>query len=290
MSIPIALVDAFTSKPFAGNPAAVCLLEQAMPDDWMQSVAMEMNQAETAFLIKEEDQYRLRWFTPAVEVDLCGHATLASAKYLYTEGLADPKLPIFFETRSGRLSATPVNKDGKDLISLDFPAIPTSPTQGSSLIRDALGADPVAVYRGKFDYLVELKSDEAVRALQPDLLQVRKFKARGIVVTARSAQPGYDYITRCFFPQSGIDEDPVTGSAHCMLAPFWAERLGKTKMTGYQASSRGGYVGVELVNDRVLLIGDAAIVLKGQLLTSACSLLITPRETTARRLGSKCIT
>jgi PhzF family phenazine biosynthesis protein len=266
MTIPIALVDAFTSKPFAGNPAGVCMLEHAMTDEWMQHVAAEMNQAETAFLIKEDDHYRLRWFTPAVEVDLCGHATLASAKYLYSEGLADPSTPIQFETRSGRLTASPLKQNGEDLISLDFPAIPSSPIQGSSILGDALGADPVAVFRGRFDYLVELRSDDVVRALKPDLHELKKLEARGIVVTAQSSRDGYDFISRGFFPQSGIDEDPVTGSAHCMLAPFWSERLGKTKMTGYQASSRGGYVGVELVSDRVILIGDAVIVLKGQLL------------------------
>ncbi len=262
MSIPIALVDAFTDKPFAGNPAAVCLLEHTMPDDWMQSVAMEMNQAETAFLVREDDHYRLRWFTPTVEVDLCGHATLASAKYLYDAGLVDPNTPILFETRSGTLSATPEN----GMISLDFPSIPSSPVQGSTVIGDALGADPVEVRRGRFDYLVELTSDAAVRTLEPDLSKLKQIEARGIVVTARADEgSNYDYVCRGFFPQSGIDEDPVTGSAHCMLAPFWAERLGKSKMMGYQASSRGGFVGVELIDDRVKLIGQAIIVLRGEL-------------------------
>jgi PhzF family phenazine biosynthesis protein len=259
----MALVDAFTDKAFSGNPAGVCLLEREMPEEWMQNVAAEMNQAETAFLIKEADHYRLRWFTPAVEVDLCGHATLASAKYLYEMGLSDTSTPISFETRSGRLTATP---NSKDLISLDFPSIPSSPIQSLSALGDALGADPLLVHRGRFDYLVELKYDAAVRDLQPDLYKLKQFEARGIVVTAQAA-PGsnYDFISRGFFPQSGIDEDPVTGSAHCMLAPFWAERLSKTKMTGYQASKRGGYVRVELVGDRVKLIGQAVIVMEGEL-------------------------
>jgi PhzF family phenazine biosynthesis protein len=261
MSIPIALVDAFTDKPFSGNPAGICMLEQAMPDDWMQNLAMEMNQAETAFLVHEGDRYRLRWFTPTVEVDLCGHATLAAAKYLYAGGLADKSQPILFETRSGTLSASPE----QGMIALDFPAIPSSPIQGSSLLGDALAADPVAVHRGRFDYLVELRSDEAVRAVTPDLHKLKQIEARGVVVTAKGERDGYDFISRGFFPQSGIDEDPVTGSAHCMLAPYWSERLGKTKMTGYQASKRGGYVGVELIGDRVKLIGDAFIVFKGTL-------------------------
>jgi PhzF family phenazine biosynthesis protein len=266
MSLPIALVDAFTSSAFSGNPAGVCLLEREMPDDWMQNLAAEMNQAETAFLLREGDHYRLRWMTPTVEVDLCGHATIASARYLYSEGLADPTSPIFFETRSGRLSASPVTQNGKDLISLDFPAISTSPIQALTTLSDALGADPVSVHRGRFDYLVELRSDAAVRSLTPDMHKLKQIEARGIVVTAQAASGSdHDYVCRGFFPQSGIDEDPVTGSAHCMLAPFWSERLGKMTMTGYQASKRGGYVQVVLRGDRVDLIGDAVIVLKGEL-------------------------
>lgn len=266
MSLPIALVDAFTSKAFAGNPAGVCMLERAMPDEWMQHVASEMNQAETAFLLREDGHYRLRWMTPTVEVDLCGHATIASARYLYNEGIEDPTKPIAFETRSGRLTASPIIQNGKQLIALDFPAIPTSPIQALTSLGDALGADPVSVHRGRFDYLVEMRSDEVVRALQPDFHLLKQIEARGIVVTAPAASGSdYDFVSRGFFPQSGIDEDPVTGSAHCMLAPFWGERLGKTEMTGYQASKRGGYVKLVHRGDRVDLIGDAVIVLKGEL-------------------------
>lgn len=275
MSIPIALVDAFTDRAFAGNPAAVCLLSREMPDEWMQSVAAEMNQSETAFLVRQGDHYRLRWLTPTVEVDLCGHATLASARYLYDTGLADASSPIYFETRSGRLTATPMRLGQAEHISLDFPAIPSSPVQQTSALGDALGADPLLVQRGRFDYLVELKSEEAVRSLTPDFHKLKQIEARGIVVTAqadpeqatsnRKPTTAYDFISRGFFPQSGIDEDPVTGSAHCMLAPFWSERLGKREMTGYQASRRGGSVRVELVRDRVHLVGQAVIVLEGQL-------------------------
>ena len=268
MSIPIAIVDAFSDKPFTGNPAAICLLDQQMPDDWMQSVAAEMNLSETAFLVREGGTWRLRWMTPTVEVDLCGHATLASAKYLYAEGIADKTHAIHFDTRSGRLSTELISYNGKEMIAMDLPAIECKPIDLDPALAKALGVQPVRSFRGRFDYLVEFASEEAVRSLTPDLNLLKQFDARGVIVTAQSVAPQeYDYVCRGFFPRSGIDEDPVTGSAHCMLAPFWAKRSGKTNMTGYQASKRGGHVGIELHGDRVKLIGDARIVMKGALQT-----------------------
>lgn len=229
----------------------------------MQSVAAEMNLSETAFLLVEDHHYRLRWMTPTVEVDLCGHATLASAKYLFDKGLASTSKPIVFETRSGKLTAT--WKSGK--ISLDFPAIESAPMDPELRLQDALGIVPLRYFRGRFDLLIELASEDQVRGLKPDFRMLKQIPARGIVVTAQADEESeYDYICRGFFPQSGIDEDPVTGSAHCMLAPFWSERLGKNDLLGCQASSRGGLVRVVQLGDRVELIGDAVIVLHGELL------------------------
>lgn len=267
MSLPIALVDAFTHTAFAGNPAGVCVLEREIPDDLMQRIANEMNQSETAFLINRGDYYSLRWFTPAVEVDLCGHATIASAHYLYTEQLADPTQTLVFETRSGRLTAAPVTHEGQAFIALDFPADPVEKTTTTLDLKKVLGAEPLGVYRGRFDYLVELESEDVVRNLKPDLLAITTLKARGIVVTSQANKGSeLDFVSRGFFPQSGINEDSVTGSAHCMLAPFWGDRLGKTQMLGYQASARGGYVRMEVRGDRVHLLGNAVVMMKGTLL------------------------
>jgi predicted PhzF superfamily epimerase YddE/YHI9 len=256
-------VDAFTDRPFAGNPAAVCVLGAPREDAWLQLVAREMNLSETAFLVPEGDAFRLRWFTPAVEVDLCGHATLASAHVLWEEGVLGPDAPARFETRSGRLVAT---RDGA-WIELDFPALPVlEPLAELTAIARIVGSDVRSAGRSTFDLLVELESEAAVRDLRPDIARIAAMPARGVIVTARASSPGFDFVSRFFAPALGVDEDPVCGSAHCCLAPFWAERLGKSELLGYQASSRGGVVRVRVRGPRVLLGGQAVTVLKGELI------------------------
>ncbi|HET7790908.1 MAG TPA: PhzF family phenazine biosynthesis protein [Gemmatimonadales bacterium] len=255
-------VDAFTRTPFAGNPAAVCLLEHAAEDRWMQSVAAEMNLSETAFLHPAEGGYRLRWFTPTVEVDLCGHATLASAHVLWEEGHLPPEREAHFHTRSGLLTAA---REG-DWIALDFPATPARPEAPPAGLIDALHLTPPRfVGRSKFDYLIEVDTETEVRSLAPDFGALARVEARGVIVTARASTPGYDFISRFFGPRAGVNEDPVTGSAHCALAPYWSERLGKDRMMAYQASRRGGEVRVAARGERVGLSGQAVTVLSGEL-------------------------
>jgi PhzF family phenazine biosynthesis protein len=262
--VKITQVDAFAARPFSGNPAAVCVLEQPVSDEWMQNVAREMNLSETAFLQRAEDGYNLRWFTPTVEVKLCGHATVASAHVLWEDGHLRPDEQGRFHTLSGLLTAD--REDG--WIKLDFPTKVATSADAPPGMLAALGVSD-AKYVGKnvFDYLVEVASDEMVRSLQPDFTQLATVKARGVIVTARSADQQFDFISRFFGPASGVPEDPVTGSAHCCLTPYWAERLGKTDMVGYQASARGGVVKVALRGDRVWLYGQAVTVLRGDLLT-----------------------
>lgn len=256
-------VDAFTDKPFAGNPAAVCVLPGPRSDAWMQGVAREMNLSETAFLLPEETAYRLRWFTPAVEVDLCGHATLASAHALWEGGFLDPCAPAEFETRSGRLQA---RRDGGDWIELDFPALPIQePASGLEALSGMLGQPVRLAARSVYDLLVEVDSEEAVRALKPDFGRLASLPVRGVIVTSRASSPGFDFVSRFFAPALGVDEDPVCGSAHCCLAPFWAERLGKPDLLAYQASARGGIVRTRVRDQRVLLGGRAVTVLRGEL-------------------------
>jgi PhzF family phenazine biosynthesis protein len=259
----IVQVDAFSDKPYSGNPAAVCILEEPRSADWMQSVAMEMNLPETAFLVREGDAYRLRWFTPSVEVDLCGHATLASAHVLWESGQLRNDESALFETRSGRLSAA--RQD--EWIVLDFPAKPGAPAEPPAGLIESLGVKPVAVQRNAFDYLVEVEDAQQVRDLDPDITRLSGVRTRGVIVTAPGDEPGIDFISRFFAPAAGVAEDPVTGSAHCALGPYWAAKLGKNTLTGYQASRRGGFVRVEVKNDRVLLGGKAVTVLRGELLT-----------------------
>ena len=258
-------VDAFADHPFGGNPAAVCLLDGEADPGWMQSVAAEMNLSETAFLRRQGDGlYALRWFTPAVEVDLCGHATLASAHVLWDEQGESPE-PLAFETRSGVLTAT---QAGQGLIQLDFPADPSTPLDGGAAPRLEAGlhAKVLSVHRGRFDVLVEVEDAEAVRRLAPDIRALAEVDARGVIVTAAGdGHDGADFVSRCFYPAVGIAEDPVTGSAHCTLAPFWCGRLGRSSLVGWQASARGGRVGVELADERVLLSGRAVTVLRGEL-------------------------
>ncbi len=255
-------VDAFTDTRFKGNPAAVCLLDEPRDDDWMQAVAGEMNLSETAFLLPGEERYDLRWFTPSTEVDLCGHATLASAHTLWETGAVATGETIPFDTRSGILSAS---RSG-EWIELDFPATPEEETSCNIDLERALGATPTYVGKSAFDFLVELPSEQVVRELEPDFIVVEHAAARGIIVTARASTDDYDFVSRFFAPQSGVAEDPVTGSSHCCLAPYWARRLGRDELVGYQASPRGGTVRVRLEGSRVILGGQAVTVFNADLL------------------------
>lgn len=262
MKLTLIQVDAFTSKPFSGNPAAVCILPAAREERWMQQVAAEMNLSETAFLIRREDGFNLRWFTPVTEVALCGHATLASAHVLWETGLISSHEQARFHTLSGLLTA----ERQEDWIQLDFPATPAAPAAAPPGLAEALGAKPVFAGKNKFDYLIELENEEQVRQLKPDCRLLAGIPARGVIVTSRSQNSEFDFISRFFAPAAGIDEDPVTGSAHCCLGPFWSERLHKTDMLAYQASRRGGVMKVGVRHNRVLLGGQAITVLRGELL------------------------
>jgi PhzF family phenazine biosynthesis protein len=261
-STPIWTVDAFADEALTGNPAAVCVLDGPRTDAWLAGIARELNLSETAFLERRTDGWSLRWFTPTVEVELCGHATLASAHVLREAGL-DTGDTISFHTRSGLLQAS---RDGDELV-LDFPAEPASPVAAPAGLLDALGiAVAVAVARNRFDYLVEVDSAAAVRALRPDMTRLAEIETRGVIVTALADGAGHDFVSRWFGPRVGVPEDPVTGSAHCCLAPWWAARLDRRELRGYQASPRGGSVGVRLRGDRVELVGRAVTVLRGELL------------------------
>lgn len=257
-------VDAFASKRFTGNPAIVCLLDMPREDTWMQAFASEMNLSETAFVESNDSHYGLRWFTPSIEVDLCGHATLASAHILWETGATEANRIIEFNTRSGYLSAT---CEG-DWIQLDFPATPPKKTTCNIDLERALGVTPIHIGKSIFDFLVEVSSEEVVRGINPDLSLIGRAAARGVIVTAESTSDDYDFVSRFFSPQSGVAEDPVTGSAHCCLAPYWAHRMGKNELVGYQASPRGGTVRVRLRNDRVVLGGQAVTVFGAEMLES----------------------
>lgn len=264
-SLEMFQIDAFTDRPFAGNPAAVCLLREPREADFMQRVALEMNLSETAFLVRRprsEEGYDLRWFTPQTEVELCGHATLASAHVLWETGRLAAEEPARFHTASGLLTAE--LRDG--WIRMDFPAKPVEEVaEPPAALVEAMGIEPLFVGRNRFDYLLELPSEEAVRAVTPDLRLLRSVPARGAIVTARSASGPYDIVSRFFAPGAGVDEDPVTGSAHCCLGPFWSARLGKPEIFAYQASARGGSLRVLTRGERVDLIGRAVTVLVGRL-------------------------
>jgi PhzF family phenazine biosynthesis protein len=273
MPIPITQVDAFTAVPFKGNPAAVCILNSPREEKWMADVAREMNLSETAFLTPapmDHGAFQLRWFTPTVEVDLCGHATLASAHALWEEGRIPHHVDARFHTKSGQLTCTKMGH----WIEMDFPATIAEPAEPPAQLAEALfgpgnAGDLKFVGRSKFDYLIELADEDTVRALKPNHHFLRQLPVRGIVVTAL-ANPGkardYDFVSRFFAPGSGIDEDPVTGSAHCALAPYWSQKTGRAELTGYQASLRGGVVRVRPVQDRVFLSGQAVTVLRGELI------------------------
>jgi predicted PhzF superfamily epimerase YddE/YHI9 len=261
--LPYFIVDAFTDRPFAGNPAAVVPLDRWKDDKWLQNVAAEMNLSETAYLVPNDQGFNLRWFTPRIEVDLCGHATLASAKALSHLGQLNDGSEIAFSTRSGLLRAI---RQG-DKFQLDFPLTVEGKTELPLGLVESLGVSPRYVGRSKFDYLVEVESETLLRGLVPDFKRLASVECRGVIATARSDNPIFDFVSRFFAPAAGIEEDPVTGSAHCCLADFWGKRLGKTIMVGYQASSRGGIVHVEVREDRVMLGGEAVIVAQGELLT-----------------------
>lgn len=262
MSLPLFQVDAFTDRPFAGNPAAVCLLDEPGDPAWMQQVACEMNLSETAFLFRQNDGYSLRWFTPQVEVDLCGHATLASAHILWEQGYLPTNAQAHFHTKSGLLTA----EQQGEWIELNFPAKPEQSTETIPELQEALGVTPLYVGMSQFDCLVEVESEAEVRALQPDLTKLAAIAVRGCIVTSQASTPGYDFVSRFFAPRVGVPEDPVTGSAHCVLSPFWSKRLGREELTGYQASPRSGVVRVHLDGERVRLSGQAVTVLRGTLL------------------------
>ncbi len=261
MALPLYQVDAFAGRPFGGNPAGVCFLEHPRSERWMQLVAREMNLSETAFLTPREDGFDLRWFTPAVEVDLCGHATLASAHILWESGRLARNAPARFHTRSGLLTARNLGVE----IELDFPATPVRPIEAPEGLEGALGVNPLFTGQSAFDLLVEIDSEVILRALSPDLPVLKKLTERGVIVTCSGAGSRYDFLSRFFAPAAGIDEDPVTGSAHCALGPFWGERLGKTDLRAYQASARGGAVGVRLQGERVLISGQAVTVFSAEL-------------------------
>jgi len=260
MGIPLYTVDSFTHERFSGNPAGVCLMMTQRDEKWMQAVAREVNVSETAFVVPKGADFYLRWFTPAVEVDLCGHATLASAHVLWESGKLDPTIPARFHTKSGLLTCT--RKD--DWILMDFPSKPPAAAPASPELASAVGVPSVWSGKGDTDWLLELESEEAVRALKPDLALLRKLPIRGLIVTAR-ARKGCDFVSRFFAPRVGVDEDPVTGSAHCVLAPYWGAKLKKTELLGWQVSQRGGVVRMSLKDQRVLLGGQAVTIVRGEL-------------------------
>jgi PhzF family phenazine biosynthesis protein len=266
VAIRICTIDAFTERPFAGNPAAVCLLDDApaWPEaGWMQSVAAEMNLSETAFLRRAANgvTFDLRWFTPVVEVPLCGHATLASAHLLFEAGILSPGTPAEFDTLSGRLT---VHRTA-DGLAMDFPLQPVARVAGADVpdaLRQGLGVSLVDVTTNESRYVVELADEETLQTLQPNLALLSTLN-RACVVTCRSEMPGFDFVSRNFLPHRGIPEDPVTGAAHCSLADYWRTQLGKDTFTAYQASKRGGTVGVQINGDRVILTGQAVTVVRG---------------------------
>ncbi|MFJ8199734.1 PhzF family phenazine biosynthesis protein [Streptomyces sp. NPDC096152] len=266
----IRIVDAFTDRPFSGNPAGVLLLDAFPEDDWLQKVALEVNHAETAFAHRlpegGEADWALRWFTPATEVAMCGHATLATAHVLHATGAHDG--PVRFATRSGVLVATPA-ADGS--ITLDFPTAPLTAVEVPDGVAEALRAEPRTAFDtgpNVGDLVLELADEKTVRGLTPDHRALAAYSTRGVIATARAEDParGYDFVSRCFFPNVGIDEDPVTGSAHTALAPYWSERLGRPDLTGLQASPRSGLVRTGLRGERTLLTGRAVTVIDGELL------------------------
>ncbi len=256
-------VDAFADQPYSGNPAAICFPERPYTEDEMIQIAMEMNLSETAFLWKNatgEAHYKLRWFTPEMEVDLCGHATLASAHVLWEEGIVDEEASIYFETLSGQLIA----KQSDGWIELDFPKGHLSPSEGDPALLKAFEACPIRIMADDIAYVVEFDSEEFIRNYQPDLALLKQAKREEIIVTSRSSDNAYDFVSRFFGPAIGVDEDPATGSAHCYLAPYWAEQLGQKSLIGLQVSKRSGVLKCDVAGERVLIKGKATTILEGR--------------------------
>lgn len=273
MSLPIYQVDAFTDRPFAGNPAAVCLLNVPADAAWMQSVAAEMNLSETAFLVPQDEGYGLRWFTPTVEVDLCGHATLASAHVLWESGQLQRNQVARFHTRSGKLTA----RCDADWITLDLPAFETTVVTPPADVIEGLGADPVQVslVSNDLDHVVEMESEQAVLQLKPDFGLFGQLKT-GLIATAQTDDSAVDFVSRYFGSPFGIDEDPVTGYAHCVLGPYWQERLGKSEFIAHQISQRGGVLRVEVKGERIALSGQAVTTFCGKLTERAAAARKSP--------------
>ena len=265
MALPYFIVDAFTNEAFSGNPAAVVPLMKWPADHWLQQVALEMNHPETAFYIPEKSGFQLRWFTPEMEVDLCGHATIATAKVLAHLGcLADGDI-VSFSTLGGTLRA---QRDGSRF-QLDFPSLPQKPCLAPANLTEGLGIKPIYIGKNSMDYLVEADCASTVRALRPDWVKLASISCRGIIVTAPGDLPDIDCVSRFFAPATGVNEDPVTGSAHCCLAEYWSLKLKKARLRGYQASTRGGLVCMEFCGARVILEGDAVLVAEGHLLVDS---------------------
>ena len=263
MSLILNLVDAFTDRPFTGNPAAVCVMSAPVDEIRMQLVAREMNLSETAFLHFIPDGWLLRWFTPTVEVKLCGHATLASAFTLWETGRLRSDETARFLTLSGWLTC---RRDGK-WIEMDFPAQIAQPCAAPEGLGLALGCEPLGIYRSETEYLVEIADEKTLRALKPNFSALARFPSRGVIVTCRSASAGYDFVSRYFAPAVGVNEDPVTGSTHCLLGPYWERKLEKSEFTAYQASDRGGVIKLRMSGARVLLRGQAVMMGKLELLS-----------------------
>lgn len=258
-------VDAFTDKPFKGNPAGVCILDKPRPDSWMQNLAMEMNLSETAFLLKESEGYRLRWFTPETEVSLCGHATLASAHILWEKGFLEKDQNVVFNTLSGTL----VTRRIDDWIEMEFPSRQVTPGEAPESLLKVLNIRPLTVnmysHKGSLLYLFELQSEEDVKNTTPDFRLLKSEDAKVVMITSRSKSEEYDFVSRFFAPAVGIDEDPVTGSAHCYLAPYWAGKLNKTELVGFQASKRTGVIFCRVSGEHVYIRGKAITVFEGEL-------------------------
>jgi PhzF family phenazine biosynthesis protein len=259
--VKIIQVDTFTDKPFSGNPAAVCILPEQRDERWMQNVAREMNLSETAFLYRQKDGFSLRWFTPAVEVELCGHATLASAHVLWEENYLKSDEQARFYTLSGPLIA----KRKGDWIELDFPTEPEEQASYPAELIKALGVTPKYVGKNRFDYLVEVDSEETVINIRPNFALLETIPTRGVMVTSIANSSGYDFVSRFFAPRVGINEDPVTGSSHCCLGPFWKNRINKDEFIAYQASERGGILRVRVRGERIYISGQAVTVFRGEL-------------------------
>ena len=256
------IVDAFTDVAFKGNPAAVCILKKPISDDYMQNVASEINLSETAYLLKQNGIYGLRWFTPTSEIDLCGHATLASAHILWEKGHLDRSEQAKFNTNSGILIARKID----DFIEMDFPVEEAEESPCPPELIEALSVNPVYVGKNRFDYLIEVESEEVIDKLAPDFEIIKKIDCRGVIVTSGTDKSSYDFVSRFFAPLFGVPEDPVTGSAHCALGPYWSKKTGKTELTGYQASRRGGTVNVTVTKENVVLGGKALTVAAGELI------------------------